>query len=731
MNTTRYCPKCGEECSWDDRFCQHCRAELGTPKGQRDQTPGLAQSNFAQTELGLPSGSLLLNRYRIQRQLGMGGMGRVYLATDEKLAIPVAIKVLREVLSRDPSSVKRLIAEAKHSIILSHPNVVRIHNFEDGEMAKFLVMEYVEGETLADRIINEGKLSEQETRRIAIEICKGLEHAHEQKVIHRDIKPGNILIRKDGAIKIADFGIARECRDSVSRLTSQVDSGTLLYMSPEQLIGKSNEASDVYSLGIMFYEMLTGEPPFRSGDVTYQIREVLPVPPQGISPGMTAIVMMCLGKKPEHRFGSVRKLREELDGTAERRHQEEERQAADKRRMEEEKQLADEKRLTEETRRREEQERKLAEERRREELELKRRQEEVKTATADLLATASELLGRGDFDQAEAKLQEALRMDPDNAEAASRLRDCRAQKAATDERSKYHPPAAAVISEELPTRRANEQEQRRKRQIRLPLIGLSAVVILVALGIWYWTRISSSPTNPPGNTGSTEGMAFIGGGGIWIMMGSVEPSDFAKPVHKVSVDPFFIDKYEVTNRQYGEFMKATQHEKPAYWEDSRFNAPDQPVVGMSWYDAVAYCACAGKRLPTEAEWETAARGGLEGKKYPWGDDGPEGRAAYGMDSNVGKPATVGTFKPNGYGLFDMAGNVWEWCADRFDENYYRKSPDRNPQGPLWGKERTVRGGSWSLNDAFYVNTTITCAVRNGCDPSAKHFVIGFRCARTP
>jgi len=102
-----------------------------------------------------------------------------------------------------------------------------------------------------------------------------------------------------------------------------------------------------------------------------------------------------------------------------------------------------------------------------------------------------------------------------------------------------------------------------------------------------------------------------------------------------------------------------------------------------------------------------------------------------MDSNVGKPATVGTFKPNGYGLFDMAGNVWEWCADRFDENYYRKSPDRNPQGPLWGKERTVRGGSWSLNDAFYVNTTITCAVRNGCDPSAKHFVIGFRCARTP
>ena len=171
-------------------------------------------------------------------------------------------------------------------------------------------------------------------------------------MIHRDIKPLNILLGKSGAVKIADFGIARECRDSVSRLTSQVDSGTLLYMSPEQLIGKSNEASDVYSLGVVLYEMLTGEPPFRSGEITYQIREIVPDPPKGVSPVLSAIVLKCLEKKPERRFPSVRALREELDGTGEGRRKAEEMRAAERRRAEEERLRAEERRKVEEARQR-------------------------------------------------------------------------------------------------------------------------------------------------------------------------------------------------------------------------------------------------------------------------------------------------------------------------------------------------------------------------------------------
>ena len=327
MPETRFCHNCGEACGWEDRFCTSCRTELrptvsrpsgGMRSGSTVPDPRDALASM-QTELGLPTGSLLADRYKILKELGAGGMGRVYLAEDQKLAIPVAVKVLRDILKQDPGSVKRLVAEAKASILLSHPNIVRLHNFEDGETAKFLVMEYVEGETLAHKIAREGKITEEDARRIGAEVCKGLELAHQKKVIHRDMKPGNVLLGKDGSVKIADFGIARLCRDSMSRLTSQQDSGTLLYMAPEQLDGESGEASDIYSFGVMLYEMLAGDPPFISGEITAQIRYKAPKEIEGISPAMSRIVMKCLEKKPENRFASVKELCEELDGTAEQR----------------------------------------------------------------------------------------------------------------------------------------------------------------------------------------------------------------------------------------------------------------------------------------------------------------------------------------------------------------------------------------------------------------------------
>jgi serine/threonine protein kinase len=324
MPDTRYCPKCGEACGVEDRFCTNCRTELrsapsrpgggsrpgGTATEPRD-TP-----NAYSTEMGLPVNAVLLDRYKILKLLGAGGMGRVYLAEDQKLSMPVAIKVLRDILTQDPVSVKRLITEAKTSILLAHPNILRLHNFEDGETAKFLVMEYVEGESLADKIAREGKLSEEETRSIAIEVCKGLEHAHLKKVIHRDMKPGNVMLGKDGSVKIADFGLARLCHDSIARMTSQLSTGTLQYMSPEQLDGEIGESSDLYALGITLYEMLAGDPPFVTGEITAQIRNKVPKPIEGVSPELNDIVLKCLEKKKENRFASIRELREELDGTA-------------------------------------------------------------------------------------------------------------------------------------------------------------------------------------------------------------------------------------------------------------------------------------------------------------------------------------------------------------------------------------------------------------------------------
>ena len=165
--------------------------------------------------------------------------------------------------------------------------------------------------------------------------------------------------------------------------------------------------------------------------------------------------------------------------------------------------------------------------------------------------------------------------------------------------------------------------------------------------------------------------------------------DREKPRHTVYLDAFYMDKYEVTNTLYKKFIDATGHKSPDFWNDDKYNSPDQPVVGVTWDDAKAYAEWAGKRLPTEAEWEKAARGGLVGKKFPWGDSDPDGTQCNFADKNTSDiwsdksvddgyqyAAPVGSFTPNGYGLYDMAGNVWEWCADSRTERHNRGTGSR-------------------------------------------------------
>ena len=225
-------------------------------------------------------------------------------------------------------------------------------------------------------------------------------------------------------------------------------------------------------------------------------------------------------------------------------------------------------------------------------------------------------------------------------------------------------------------------------------------------------------------------------------MGSNDGEDDEKPVHKVYLDAFYMDKYEVTNAQYRRFVQATGHSEPegrAYvdgekrsdfrpWSDSRFNGDSQPVVCVGWDDAQAYAKWAGKRLPTEAEWEKAARGGLTDEKYPRGDSITHDDANYSGTSGKdvwSETAPVGSFDPNGYGLYDMAGNVWEWCADGYYSSYYSMSPERNPTGPNTGFVRVLRGGSWYYN--LYAPFYLRVAYRYFNIPSYSYYGVGFRC----
>jgi len=229
---------------------------------------------------------------------------------------------------------------------------------------------------------------------------------------------------------------------------------------------------------------------------------------------------------------------------------------------------------------------------------------------------------------------------------------------------------------------------------------------------------------------ATDGMEMVYvPGGQFVMGGPDSEGDSDEhPQHTVSLDAFWIDRYEVTNDQYRQCVGAGACDAPTHCHSGEptYNdagKSDHPVVCVSWYDAEAYCGWAGARLPTEAEWEKAARG-ADGRRYPWGDEWDVGRCNT-TEANEGGTTPVGSYSPGGgspYGCADMAGNVWEWVADWYDDDYYSRSPDRNPRGPNSGSARVARGGSW-----IYTLNRARSAYRNWYIPGYTFHSYGFRC----
>jgi serine/threonine protein kinase len=262
---------------------------------------------------------VLNGRYEVESRLGEGGMAKVFAGTDRLLGRKVAVKVLSSQYAQDKTFVERFRREAQAAAGLNHPNVVSVFDTGSDDGVHYIVMEHVEGRTLADIIGEEGALRPARAVEIAVDVCRALSSAHEKGMVHRDVKPGNMLLTPDGGVKVADFGIARVASGEPLTVTGSV-MGTASYLSPEQARGGSIDArSDIYSLGCVLYEMLTGKTPF-AGDslvsIAYKHVEEEPTAPSLVNPavpaGLSAVVTKAMAKDPADRYQSADEMAGEL-----------------------------------------------------------------------------------------------------------------------------------------------------------------------------------------------------------------------------------------------------------------------------------------------------------------------------------------------------------------------------------------------------------------------------------
>ena len=765
--------------------------------------------------------------YVIEKDLGEGGMARVYLAREEKLDRLVALKVLRRALTEEENLTARFLKEARTAAGLRHSHIVSIFDVGQlGDEIYYFAMEYLE-ESLKDRI-QAGTLQPETALRVFSQLASALDYAHGEGLIHRDIKPENIMFRGDGAVVLCDFGIARAV-GSATRLTKTgMSVGTPHYMSPEQARGKPLDGrSDLYSLGVVLYEMLTGKVPFEAEDsVAVAIAHVQdPVPrlpdylskyqplldkllakdpgqrpqtgkeaadlaknlpsagpddlnvvesapvepaasqtplpgrptrrveepdfPEEASPGVapSSTPFSESGRQSDQEPRRVKpawllvgalvvllgilgiKLATDASSRAEQaawqqaqsantvsayggylREYPQGEYAARARSWQ--KSLRD----TEEASRR-----------RQQAAEKSKREQEA--TYAGYLQTAKKRVSSGDDAGALRAVNAALQLR-DSAELRTLKGEielrlaaaARAREEAERERQAQQQAERERLAREKAEAERLAQEQAEKERL--------ARERAAALG-FEWAKVEAGEFS----------------------MGSNEGESDEKPVHRVYLDTYYISKFEVTVGQFRTFVTATGYrtdaekgnggyvwdgrkwvEKPdANWKNPYFQQSDESaVVLLSWNDAMAFCTWlssqTGKtvRLPTEAEWEKAAKGGNNSRGYTYSGSNNVDAVAWYFDNSGRKTHPVGQKSANELGILDMSGNVWEWCADWYDKDYYSRSPARNPTGPSSGSYRVVRGGSWISNASF-----CRSADRGGFHPSFRDRFLGFRPVMEP
>ena len=512
--------------------------------------------------------------YAVERTIGQGGFAAVYLVRDLTLKRPLAVKVLSPDLLLSTTAQERFRREAETVAQLSHPHIVPLHFIGNANDVFYLAMEYVDGESLADRITREGRIGVEDAARILREVASALDLAHRRGVIHRDIKPHNVLLERDsGRALVTDFGIARTAENASLTATGMVV-GTPTYMSPEQVVGGTvDHRADLYALGVVGYEMLVGQPPFGGATPTEVLmrRVAEPAPPvekarPDAPPALAAVINRCLEQDPARRFASGSEIVRALGGA---------------------------------------------------------------TPTSGGHATA-ELV-----------------------------------------RARHHA----------------------RRWLGTTVAAVA--VLAVAAALWTWRgreRRPPAPTRPS----APPGMVLIPGGSYTI--GRDDGRGWSRPAHAVTLAPFYLDRTEVTLAEYRRV--AAEAGGPAVWGTPSDTVPAdslQPVTGVRWDQAMAFCQVRHQpqgRLPTEEEWEAAARGAAA-RPFPWGEVWLPG-AANTQSARRSGPSAVGSF-PRGNtpeGVSDLVGNAWEWTASKMAAYPGGAAPPRSADTYV------IRGGAYNTPDSF-------------------------------
>ena len=694
-----------------------------------------------------------ITHYQVTKLLGAGGMGEVYLAEDSSLGRQVALKLLPVQFTADVERVRRFEREAKAASALNHPNIITIHEIGTSDHLHFIATEFIAGETLRQRLTN-GKLRVNDALDVAIQIASALAAAHEAGIIHRDIKPENVMLRKDGYVKVLDFGLAKLTEavtsdaTTVTTLTTEPGRvmGTVAYMSPEQLRAQTvDERADIWSLGVVLFEMVAGFRPFAGATTSAVIAAILEQSPLSTTEAVALpddlqrILQKALHKNRAERYQTANELLHDLQALRD--------------------DLAFAARLQS-----------SGKSIRRKVTSTKPKQWSrrlVITAIASLLVLTAIVWGfrrqanlrwaRGQITQIEQLAHERNYFEaydlaaqvkqylPEDATVAKLM------PTIADQLSVASEPAGARI---YLTRFGSEKAE---------LIGTTPlskhafargeyILRLEKDGFAPFERTINSKLTLAGNKfvppddpsdfkikliaadQMPERMTFVPGG-KYKLTSRTRPTD-----QTVQLEDFFIDKYEVTNREYKEFISAGGYFNQQYWKHlsnpeaikgfpkefkDRTGLPgprswlnqtfpegkaEHPVTDITWHEAAAYAAFRGKQLPTIFQWEKAARNGLlsytSDYAMPWGGMVYSGEVAGHANFSSNGTMAVHSF-PFGmspFGCFNMAGNVSEWCLNELTDGF------------------TVAGGSWQ--DQYYLFTDV------GAFPATYSADrLGFRCVR--